>query len=108
MSLDRAFDLVVQAAIKGERCPENGADGIHMQDIAKLAHTGRIEIEIYASNFRRATILEGPHVGKRTAPEPFGRKPWKVINKDGTYTRKGTTWRPGQPKPQPYAGKYFE
>lgn len=74
------FDRLVEAAVKGERCPDNTAFGVGCSEIVPaLAHMGAIEIEISGRNYRRVVIKEGPHAGKGTAPDPSGHHVWKVI-----------------------------
>jgi hypothetical protein len=73
-NLDRAFALLVECAVKGERCPiTSGPDQhpllIHEQ-VSMLARAGRIRVETSGRNFRQITILTGPHAGKKTAPNP--------------------------------------
>jgi hypothetical protein len=77
--LDRDFQLLVAAAIAGERCPQNTPHGpLHDGSISALVEEGRIRSEVYALNFRRVTILVGDHKGKSTANEPGGKAPYMV------------------------------
>jgi hypothetical protein len=46
--------------------------------MAALCAAGRIRSEVYAHNWRRAVILDGPHKGKATASPPGGGKPYLV------------------------------
>lgn len=91
-TLDETFAILVEAAIKGERCPlshwertpdqrrreapplliDNGA-------ISKLAKQGKILIEISGRNWRTVTILVGEHAGKHTALDPTGAHVWQSI-----------------------------
>lgn len=105
-SSDDAFALLQSAAIAGDRCPQAGIHGFSSLTSAvttALAHAGRIRIEIYAWNFRVIEILTGPHAGKRTAPGPNGQKPWKIIDANGTRTRRGTVNFGRQGRSQPSA-----
>lgn len=89
---EEAFALIESAAAAGERCPQSGIYGhsaLTSTVTTALANAGRIRIEIYAWNFRVAEILTGPHAGKRTAASPTGQKPWKIIDANGTRTRRG-------------------
>ena len=80
------FDRLVTCAVKGERCPITGP-GFRSDDVSALAHEGRIRVEITAHNWRTVTILEGPHAGKTTKPNPMpGRQPYVTV--DGTGTRR--------------------
>jgi hypothetical protein len=73
--LELCFQLLVEKAIAGERCPQS--DGPHATIpkglIPALARRGRILIEVSGHNWRQVTILEGPHAGKKTAPNPDPR-----------------------------------
>lgn len=75
------FELLVAAATKRERCPMNFPFGYIRRDaITTLADAGCIRSECFARNFRRVTILVGPHAGARTADPPgHYRAPYKVI-----------------------------
>ena len=78
--LDRAFALLEAAALNGERCPMNTPFGpLDSTAVGALCKAGRVLVEISSKNFRRVTILTGPHAGKKTGPDPSGRKPWKVV-----------------------------
>lgn len=102
--LDRNFALIEAAAANGDRCPQASPHGpIHPSTApADLARAGRIRIEIFTLNWRVATVLEGPHKGKRTAACPHGGsgKPYKVITADGvsSHTRMGMQ-PPSAPRP---------
>lgn len=73
-ALDRAFARLEQIASKGERCPVTsspGADGsLASGQISALARAGKIFVEISSRNWRRITILTGPHKNKSTAQNP--------------------------------------
>lgn len=88
--LDRAFSILERAAIAGHRCPvtsgPDAARDIKSNEIRALAHTGRIRIEISRPNWRTVTLLEGPHAGKSTAPNPKGMRPYLIIDGRGTRT----------------------
>lgn len=74
---DRVFAALEAAAASGARCPVReqlpGANTI----VGELAREGRIFVEVFVHNFRRVTILTGPHKGKATANPPLrdGRPP---------------------------------
>ena len=72
--LDAALRRLEQLAAANARCPSNEEIGHGV--IAALAAAGRIAVEIYGRNFRRVTLLAGPHAGAATKGPP------------------GTTWRP--------------
>ena len=93
MNLDQTFALLVGVALRGERCPHSHWDRLHFQapaeppsdlissdHVTALARQGRILVEISGRNYRTVTILEGPHAGKKTAPDPSGRV-WKTIGR---------------------------
>lgn len=83
--MDKAFPLLEQAAIAGERCPQSRPHGpLHTAATGLLARAGKIRVEIFSLNWRVVTILEGPHKGKHTARCPHGGsgKPYKVIERD--------------------------
>lgn len=85
---ERDYALIEAAAIAGERCPQSQPFGpLSKTGVTPLCRAGRIRIEIYAPNWRVATILTGPHVGKSTKPAPSGGKPYVIVGKE--------TWRVG-------------
>lgn len=100
---DQAFALLERAAISGERCPQTGDHGLRSADTTNLAHAGRILVEIFAWNYRRVTILTGPHAGKTTAAAPAGQKPWKIIDAHGTRTKRGVADTGASKRTQPSA-----
>lgn len=80
MTADEAFALIEAAALKGERCPQGAPYGpLQRNAVTALRRDGRIRFELYALNWRVATILTGQHAGKRTAPCPIGRRTPKLI-----------------------------
>lgn len=88
-NLDKAFDLLVDHAVKGLRCPVTSGPGKHPKlasvHISTLAKAGRVFVEISTSNFRRVTILTGPHKGKATAANPDPRaRVYLTASKEGT------------------------
>lgn len=87
--IDRAFALIEQAALKGERCPQNYPFGpLRSVEVEQLYEQGRVRGEISGPNYRRMTILTGPNKGKSTAPDPHGHPPWKIMGAAGsTYPR---------------------
>ncbi len=82
--LNECFAAIVAAALSGQRCPENGTLHVSGGFCGELAAQGRIKVEVFARNFRVATILTGPHAGLKTAPPPYKvRHPKLVFTKDG-------------------------
>jgi hypothetical protein len=71
---DEAFAALERAAVAGDRCPVgSGPDAnpiVGNGIVGKLCAAGRIQVDVYAHNWRVVTILEGPHKGKTTAPCP--------------------------------------
>jgi len=94
--LDVAFDLLTVAAIRGERCPENGAPGINSAVVSALARAGFIRVLITSMNYRQVEILTGEAAGKFTQRAPSGGKPWKIIDSGGTRTH--GKWSSGKSK----------
>ena len=89
-NLDRAFALLVECAVKGERCPPSrGPDRrplLRSEVVSALARSGRIHIEISARNWRRVTIQQGPHTGRRTAANPVSNATAHLaIDRRGTF-----------------------
>lgn len=97
-AINSAFNMIVAAAREGRRCPETTrsdyikGERILIRGLARgaatiLAAEGKIKVEIFARNFRRITILVGPHAGKATAAPPFGElaQPYRVIEGAATY-----------------------
>lgn len=83
--IERVFTALVQCAITGERCTQNDGLGNRGADcIRALASSGRIRIEISGRNYRKVTILTGPHAGKSTAADPTGMRVWRVLDKTGS------------------------
>lgn len=89
-TLERAYALIEQAAIKSERCPQGRPFGELTSDaVMTLARAGRIRVEIFMHNWRVVTILTGPNAGKQTAPPPKPkgqqrRDPYRVSDASGT------------------------
>lgn len=85
-AINEIFAKVEHAAVMERRCPMNGEAGFDSNDLADLAHAGRIKVETYAHNFRVVTILLGPYAGKKTQACPSRCKsPWRVIDTTGTH-----------------------
>lgn len=82
--LERQFTLIERAAEHGERCPMSAPYGpVSREGTRALARSKRIRIELYALNWRVATILVGPHKGKRTMEPPHkGARPYMTIGTD--------------------------
>jgi hypothetical protein len=81
--LDAAFRALGAIAAANGRCPANEEIGHGV--VAALAAAGRIEVEIYGHNFRRLTLLEGPHAGAATkAPPGASWRPYAVTDRNGT------------------------
>lgn len=104
-ALADTFRLLEAAAAASERCPmsrENGGS-IEKGNVAQLARDGRISVEVYGQNFRRVTILDGPHAGKSTAPNPNpNARPYLTIDKSGTFRngkRIDSNPQPSAPRP---------
>lgn len=87
LSLDDAFALLEQIAAAGERCPVSSgpeASPLKSNHVSQLAREGRIIVEISSKNWRRVTILVGPHKGKSTAPNPHkGNRVYQVVDTRG-------------------------
>lgn len=106
-TLDETFQIIEAAAIKGERCPMGGGHGgpLLAPNVTTLAHNGRIKVEISGLNWRTVTILDGPHRGKATAPNPdkFRRAAYLTIDKHGTFRNgkriNGRVNQPSAPRP---------
>ena len=73
-NLDKAFALLVDCAVKGERCPITAGPKAHPflvpDQIAALKREGRIKATISGKNWRVVTILTGEHAGRATAADP--------------------------------------
>lgn len=91
--LEPIYERILQTALEGKRCPENGAFGISSSTVNELARAGRFRIEIYAGNFRRIVILDGEHAGKATMAHPNGLKPWKIIGRETMITNRRSPLR---------------
>jgi hypothetical protein len=89
-ALERAFALIEEAAAKGERCPQNDQLGNYGL-VPELARRGRIKIEVFAHNWRVATILTGPHAGKHTLLHKGKSPPYVVIDHNGRHGSKAGT-----------------
>ncbi|MGB6535915.1 MAG: hypothetical protein WBF58_08130 [Xanthobacteraceae bacterium] len=84
--VELCFQVILRAAMQGERCPENGSSNVNTGLCRALADAGRIKIEVFARNFRVVTILTGRHGGRKTAPPPYKvSQPKLVISKDGKH-----------------------
>lgn len=84
--VEQCFQAILRAALRGERCPENGSSNVNTDRCRALAAAGRIKIEVFARNFRVVTILTGRHAGRKTARAPYKvSQPKLVISKDGKH-----------------------
>lgn len=105
-ALDRAFDVLVAAALAGERCPHSTSPDQHPAlckgQVGKLVAEGRISVAIYPKNFRVVTILVGEHTGKTTKPAPAGQVPYLTSDMTGT-RRNGSLVAPVAGRQQPSA-----
>ncbi len=102
-AIERCFQAFEAAAAKGERCPKNDANDIRSDYAVFLAHAGRIRVHIHGKNFRVVVILEGPHLGKWTAPDPNKGRLYRIIDQNGDrFIPKSTVIRRRAPSaPQP-------
>ena len=85
---ERAYTMIEQAAIHGDRCPFNdNMDATGRCFVPELARTGRIRVEVYARNWRVVTLLTGEHKGKHTALPSFATVggPYVTIDRNGTH-----------------------
>lgn len=107
-ALNRTLAMIVEAACDGARCPETTrsdyvkGERVLIRGLARgaatvLAAEGKIKVEIFARNFRRITILVGPHAGKATADPPFGKlaQPYRVVTTETYEFRRAK-------RPEPY------
>lgn len=79
MRFEKDFQLLIEAAIKGVRCPQTQPHGpLANGAMTELIRAGKIKSEVYRHNFRVVTILAGEHRGKSTAPAEKGLKPYRV------------------------------
>lgn len=89
---NRNLDLLVAAAVDGERCPQDAPHGpLGRGAISELVRAGQIRSEVYSRNWRVVTILKGEHAGKSTAAPPWGGKPYRV---DGELVERVATPNP--------------
>ena len=78
-SIRKNFNLFVNAAIAGARCPQNYPHGPVIGACTKiLVERGAIRVEVYSHNYRRVVIHDGEHKGKATASHPCGLKPYLI------------------------------
>ncbi len=81
--LDAAFRALEAVAAACGRCPANEEIGHGI--VRALAAAGRIEVEIYARNFRRVRLLTGRHAGAATQGPPGGTwRPYAITDHNGT------------------------
>lgn len=88
ISLNQAFEILVTAAVAGERCPMTSGPAPHPElkssHISRLALQGRIFVEISGQNFRRVTLLTGQHKGKSTQSNPNkSARVWQTVGTEG-------------------------
>lgn len=100
--LAAAFRTLEQVAAANRRCPAN--EDIGHGIISALAAAGKIEVEIYGRNFRRVTLLTGPHAGAMTqAPPSATWRPYAITDRNGTRrtgfaAQNATRARPSAPR----------
>lgn len=76
---EKTFDLIIAAAITGERCPQSHPHGpLQRMGLRELIDAGLVRSEVYAHNYRVVTVLSGEHAGKNTRPAPAGRRPYMI------------------------------
>lgn len=81
------FDLIIEAARAGKRCPQRtefvrghiDLSAASSNIVCRLARFGWLKIEISGRNYRTVEILKGPDKGCRTMMDPSGAVAWKVI-----------------------------
>jgi hypothetical protein len=111
-SLDKAFALLVDHAVKGLRCPVTSGPEQHSflvsAHISKLARDGRVFVEISTPNYRRITILAGEHKGKSTAanPNPTARV-YQTVGKEGARINGKLVDHGADSRPQPSAPRFL-
>jgi hypothetical protein len=86
-----AYKTIEYAAIARFRCPLNGECNVNSKTVKILCMRGKIRAEISGYNYRTAIILEGPHAGFSTLPNPEGMRTWKIIDTQGV-RRVGERW----------------
>ena len=108
-NIEKTFDLVCEAAKRGERCPQNYPHGpVRSKELSELARNGCIRIEVFSKNWRVITILTGEFKGLHTQLAPFlpaGAKPYVVIDARSPMRRysiplaqRREPWKPGTPR----------
>ena len=92
--LNFVFEMIADAASRGERCPTSDEirDKMWRQHltalpspVSDLARAGRIVVWVHARNWRVVEILMGPARGCRTAEAPNGRRAYLRIDHHGTH-----------------------
>ena len=83
MGLQEIFNTLVTCAVLGLRCPIKGQLGVTSVAIGELALSGWIKVFISGRNWRTVIILQGPHKGKSTLPNPQGHKIGWVSDHNG-------------------------
>lgn len=105
--LERTYLLIEAAAVAGERCPQGKPHGpLDSQYTTKLCRQGRLRIEVFAPNWRVATILTGPHSGESTMAAPNGGKPYVIVGKQ-TWSKRTLSGESGPPREGPSAPKNY-
>ena len=80
---DAALRTLEQLAAANGRCPSN--EEIGHGDHCGARGGGTVEVEIYGRNFRRVTLLSGPHAGAATKGPPSATsRPYAITDRDGT------------------------
>lgn len=91
------FALIEQAAIAGDRCPQNDELVIAVQRVGmqmgngvtpakvikELARAGRVRGGVYGKNWRRLWIARGPHAGKSTKACAGATRPHMIYDRFG-------------------------
>lgn len=89
--IEDAYKAIEFAALAGFRCPLSGECNVNSITVKILCMRGKIRAEISGYNWRTAIILEGPHAGASTMPNPKGGRTWRIIDAQGT-RRVGQRW----------------
>lgn len=98
---EKTFELIVNAAAKGIRCPMNEPIGpLYHAAVMTLIQQEKIKVEISGHNYRTVTVLVGSQAGKMTAPDPAGNAVWKVNGQIAGGIASKRLGRPGPSAPR--------
>ena len=95
--LETAFAMIIEAALKNERCPKDVPLGpIPVNAVMELIGRRWVDSHVSSQNYRTIVILVGEHAGKTTLSD--GAPVWKINGKRVGVAQRVTLREPSAPR----------